>query len=136
MLHNSRIFINDFYAICIFNSNSLLFYDHLIGPGGEPVMLYQRRALGNITGSVTNNLVRPPAQGAPVGVVGGHGYPRPAPPPHPAAATPPMAPTASHYPRPHLVGHDINIMCKLFNLFHYISYINVHTYIYIYILTL
>ncbi|ROT62512.1 putative extensin [Penaeus vannamei] len=80
------------------------------GPGGEPVMLYQRRALGNITGSVTNNLVRPPAQGAPVGIVGGHGYPRPAPPPHPAAATPPMAPTTSHYPRPHLVGHDINIM--------------------------
>ena len=82
-------------------------------PGGEPVIMYQRRALGNITGSVTNNLVRPPVPGTPAGVVPGHGYPRPPPPSHPAAPPPVMAPAASHYPRPHLVGHDTNFMCKL-----------------------
>lgn len=68
----------------------------------------QQRALRNITGSVTNNLVRPPVQAAPTAAVAGHGYPRPAP---PSAPTPAMAPAAPHYPRPHLVGHDTNIMC-------------------------
>ncbi|MPC08687.1 PAX-interacting protein 1 [Portunus trituberculatus] len=82
-------------------------------PGGEAVLVYQRRALGNITGTVTNNLVRPSVPGTPAGVVPGHGYPRPPPPSHPAAPPPVMAPAAPHYPRPHLVGHDTSFMCKL-----------------------
>ena len=82
-------------------------------------MIYQRRTLANITGSVTNNLVRPPAPGTTVvggpqaGVIAGTpGYPRPGPAGHPASATPVMAPTAPHYPRPHFFGHDSNIMRK------------------------
>ncbi|KAK7066486.1 PAX-interacting protein 1 [Halocaridina rubra] len=82
------------------------------GPGGEPVMMFQRRALGNITGTVTNNILRPPSQGTPTpAVASGHGYPRAAPPSHSSSGgTPVLAPSAPHYPRPHLVGHDTNIM--------------------------
>lgn len=88
-------------------------------PGGEQVMVYQRRALGNITGTVTNNLVRPSVPSAAgAGVVPGHGYPRPPPPSHPAAPPPVMAPAAPHYPRPHLVGHDTSFMCEYFFSFY------------------
>lgn len=76
--------------------------------------MYQRRTLGNITGTVTNNLVRPAGPGAPaVAVVSGHGYPRHPPPAHPSGPSPVVAPSTPHYPRPHLVGHDTNIMCEL-----------------------
>ena len=97
-----------------FVSNSP-FNNEFTGPGGEQVIMYQRRTLSNITGTVTNNLVRPVAPGTTVvaapqpGVIAASpGYPRPG---HPATATPVMASNAPHYPRPHLFGHDSNIMC-------------------------
>lgn len=77
------------------------------------MIVYQRRTLANITGSMTNN-VRPQvpnaAAGSPTaGLV--PSYPRMIPAGQPSSPAQGIAP-APHYQRPHLFGHDINTMCK------------------------
>ena len=70
---------------------------------GEQVVLYQRRALG----SIGNNL-RPPANLSPSG-----GFQRSG---QQIGPSTPMPQPPPHYNRPHLFGHDINTMRKMYNI--------------------
>ena len=71
------------------------------------MVVYQRRTLSNITGSINNNLVRPPPQGPPGGASPSGVYQRTGQIGQQPSSLASAA--ATHYARPHLYGHDIKM---------------------------